>query len=50
MIKAFYRGFEVKRVYEYCADGTVRIDQARRDGGSITINVDPEKIILVEVA
>ena len=50
MIKAFYHGFEVRRVVEFLPDGKVRIDQARRDGGTITINVDPAEIELFEVS
>ena len=41
---------EVVRILEYFADGRVRIDQRRHDGGTITINVDADKIRLVEVA
>ena len=48
MIKAYYHGFEVKRVYEYRADGTVRIEQACNYTPGITINVDPEEIELRE--
>ena len=49
MIKAYYHGFEVDQVIEYRADGTVRVNQKRADGGHITINADPADIVLVEV-
>ena len=41
-------GMKIKRIIEYRADGTVRVDQERNDKGSITINVKPEDIIILK--